>query len=85
AGVVEKTIRVPRWNHWVAYERQDFDKTYRWMVESGLAPSGHTGDEVVSVNTGEIFGTAGSPPRVSHVKREARGRRPPSARSRRDK
>ena len=51
-----KTLPVPKWNHWVAYEKRDFDKTYRWMVERGLAPSGHTSEEVVAANAKEIFG-----------------------------
>ncbi len=53
---VRKTLRVPNWNHWVAYGKRDFDKTYKWMVERNLAPSGHTGDEVVAANPKEIFG-----------------------------
>jgi ABC-type nitrate/sulfonate/bicarbonate transport system substrate-binding protein len=52
---VRKTLRVPRWNHWVAYEKRDFDETYRWMVERGLAPSGHTSKEVVAANSKEVF------------------------------
>jgi len=53
---VKKTLRVPKWNHWVAYERKDFDKTYDWMVERKLAPSGHTSKEVVAANTKDVFG-----------------------------
>ncbi len=53
---VRKTLPVPKWNHWVAYEKRDFDKTYRWMVERGLAPRGHTSEEVVAANAKEIFG-----------------------------
>lgn len=53
---VEKTLRVPKWNHWVAYEKGDFDSTYRWMVERGLAPSGHSSGEVVSENAKQVFG-----------------------------
>jgi ABC-type nitrate/sulfonate/bicarbonate transport system substrate-binding protein len=53
---VRKTLRVPKWNHWVAYEKRDFDETYGWMVESGLAPSGHTSKEVVGANSKEVFG-----------------------------
>ena len=52
---VKKTLQVPKWNHWVAYEKKDFDGTYRWMVERGLAPSGHTSEEVVAANTREVF------------------------------
>jgi NitT/TauT family transport system substrate-binding protein len=50
------TLVVPKWNHWVAYAREDFEKTYRWMVDQKLAPSGHTYREVVASNTSEIFG-----------------------------
>jgi ABC-type nitrate/sulfonate/bicarbonate transport system substrate-binding protein len=53
---VRKTLRVPKWNHWVGYEKRDFDETYGWMVESGLAPSGHTSEEVVAANTKAVFG-----------------------------
>jgi len=53
---VGKTLPVPKWNHWVAYEKRDFDKTYGWMVERGLAPRGHTSEEVVAANPKEIFG-----------------------------
>jgi ABC-type nitrate/sulfonate/bicarbonate transport system substrate-binding protein len=53
---VEKTLLVPKWNHWVAYEKKDFDGTYNWMVERGLAPSGHTSEEVVAANSKEVFG-----------------------------
>ncbi len=53
---VKKTLRVPKWNHWVAYEKKDFDATYGWMVERGLAPRGHTSKEVVAANTKEVFG-----------------------------
>jgi NitT/TauT family transport system substrate-binding protein len=53
---VRKTLPVPKWNHWVAYEKRDFDKTYKWMVERGLAPSGHTSEEVVAANSKGIFG-----------------------------
>jgi NitT/TauT family transport system substrate-binding protein len=53
---VRKTLPVPKWNHWVAYEKRDFDKTYKWMVEGGLAPRGHTSEEVVAANAREIFG-----------------------------
>jgi ABC-type nitrate/sulfonate/bicarbonate transport system substrate-binding protein len=53
---VKKTLAVPKWNHWVAYEKRDFDKTYAWMVKRGLAPSGHTSREVVTANSKQIFG-----------------------------
>jgi ABC-type nitrate/sulfonate/bicarbonate transport system substrate-binding protein len=53
---VRKTLRVPKWNHWVAYEKRDFDETYAWMVNRGLAPSGHTSKEVVAANSKEVFG-----------------------------
>jgi ABC-type nitrate/sulfonate/bicarbonate transport system substrate-binding protein len=53
---VRQTLPVPRWNHWVAYEKRDFDKTYSWMVERGLAPSGHTSKDVVVANAKQIFG-----------------------------
>ena len=53
---VRKTLPVPKWSHWVAYQKRDFDKTYKWMVGRGLAPSGHTSDEVVAANAKEIFG-----------------------------
>jgi len=52
---VRKTLRVPKWNHWIAYAKKDFDETYKWMVERGLAPSGHTSEEVVAANSKEIF------------------------------
>jgi NitT/TauT family transport system substrate-binding protein len=53
---VRKTLRVPKWNHWVAYTKKDFDGTYEWMVERGLAPSGHTSGEVVAANSKQVFG-----------------------------
>jgi ABC-type nitrate/sulfonate/bicarbonate transport system substrate-binding protein len=53
---MKKTIPVPKWNRWVAYEKRDFDETYKWMVKRGLAPSGHTSKEVVAANTKEVFG-----------------------------
>ncbi len=53
---VKKTLRVPKWNHWVAYEKRDFDKTYKWMVDGGLAPSGHDSKDVVAGNAREVFG-----------------------------
>jgi ABC-type nitrate/sulfonate/bicarbonate transport system substrate-binding protein len=53
---LKKTIPVPKWNHWVAYEKRDFDETYKWMVERNLAPSGHTSKEVVAANSKEFFG-----------------------------
>ena len=53
---LKKTVPVPKWNHWAAYEKRDFEETYKWMVERGLAPSGHTSEEVVASNTKEIFG-----------------------------
>jgi ABC-type nitrate/sulfonate/bicarbonate transport system substrate-binding protein len=53
---VRKTLRVPKWNRWVAYEKRDFDETYGWMVDRRLAPSGHTSGEVVAANTKEVFG-----------------------------
>jgi ABC-type nitrate/sulfonate/bicarbonate transport system substrate-binding protein len=53
---VRKTLAVPRWNHWVAYGKRDFDETYGWMVERGLAPSGHASDEVVAANAKQVFG-----------------------------
>jgi ABC-type nitrate/sulfonate/bicarbonate transport system substrate-binding protein len=53
---VKKTLQVPKWNHWVAYEKRDFDATYGWMVERGLAPSGHASSEVVASNSKEVFG-----------------------------
>ena len=52
---VEKTLVVPRWNHWVAYGKGDFDKTYKWMVERKLAPSGHGSPEVVAANAKQVF------------------------------
>jgi len=52
---VRKTLRVPKWNHWAAYEKRDFDQTYKWMVERGLAPGGHTNKEVVAANTKDVF------------------------------
>ncbi len=53
---VRKTLPVPKWNHWVAYEKRDFERTYRWMVERGLAPRGHDSEEVVAGNSREVFG-----------------------------
>jgi len=53
---VRKAIGVPRWNHWVPYTKRDFDRTYGWMVERKLAPSGHTSTEVVAANAHEVFG-----------------------------
>ena len=53
---MKKTIPVPKWNHWVAYEKRDFDQTYKWMIERGLAPGGHTSKEVVAANSKEVFG-----------------------------
>ncbi|HVC27730.1 MAG TPA: hypothetical protein VND40_06165 [Nitrososphaerales archaeon] len=53
---VRKTLQVPKWNRWVAYEKRDFDETYGWMVERGLAPSGHNRDEVVAANAKAVFG-----------------------------
>jgi ABC-type nitrate/sulfonate/bicarbonate transport system substrate-binding protein len=53
---VRKTLRVPKWNRWVAYEKRDFDETYGWMVERRLAPSGHDSGEVVASNSKEVFG-----------------------------
>ena len=52
---VRKTLRVPKWNHWVAYGKRDFDETYGWMVDRRLAPSGHYSDEVVAANSKEVF------------------------------
>jgi NitT/TauT family transport system substrate-binding protein len=52
---VKRTLPVPKWNHWVAYQRGDFEKTYKWMVERNLAPSGHTSEEVVAANSKEVF------------------------------
>jgi ABC-type nitrate/sulfonate/bicarbonate transport system substrate-binding protein len=52
---VRKTLRVRRWNHWVAYTKEDFERTYSWMVERKLAPSGHTSDEVVASNAEAVF------------------------------
>ena len=52
---VKKTLKVPPWNRWAAYQKRDFDKTYAWMLERGLAPSGHTSGEVVAANSREIF------------------------------
>ena len=52
---MKKTIPSQSWNHWVAYEKRDFDQTYAWMVERGLAPSGHTSKEVVAANTKQVF------------------------------
>jgi len=52
---VRKTLTVPKWNHWVTYGKRDFDETYRWMVERGLAPSGHTSEEVVAANAREAL------------------------------
>ncbi|HUH99660.1 MAG TPA: hypothetical protein VLY65_01330 [Nitrososphaerales archaeon] len=52
---LKKTLGVPPWNHWVAYERKDFEKTYAWMVERGFAPSGHKSDEVVASNAEQVF------------------------------
>jgi len=52
---VKKTLRVPKWNHWVAYEKRDFDKTYKWMVKRGLSPSGHTSKEIVAADTKDVF------------------------------
>lgn len=62
SAAVRKTIRVPGWNRWEAYGRRDFGKTYRWMVKRGLAPGGHSSEEVVAANTTEIFkaGAGGS-------------------------
>lgn len=54
-GGVENTLRVPKWNHWVAYEKKDFEETYRWMVERGLAPSGRDSSEVVAANSKQVF------------------------------
>lgn len=53
---VRRTLVVPKWKHWVAYEKKDFDGTYEWMVERGLAPSGHTSEEVVAANAKKVFG-----------------------------
>jgi ABC-type nitrate/sulfonate/bicarbonate transport system substrate-binding protein len=53
---MKKALGVPKWNHWVAYEKRDFESTYAWMVERGLAPSGHTSDEVVATNSKDVFG-----------------------------
>jgi ABC-type nitrate/sulfonate/bicarbonate transport system substrate-binding protein len=55
---VRKTLRVPAWNHWVAYTKRDFDKTYAWMVEQELAPKGHNSGEVVDRAAGKVFGRA---------------------------
>jgi hypothetical protein len=52
---VATTLRVPRWNHWVAYGDGDFNATYAWMVEQGLAPKGHTSSEVVASNSPGVF------------------------------
>ena len=52
---VATTLRVPRWNHWVAYGEDDFNATYAWMVERGLAPKGHTSSEVVAPNSPGVF------------------------------
>jgi ABC-type nitrate/sulfonate/bicarbonate transport system substrate-binding protein len=53
---VRKTLGVPKWNHWVAYTKRDFEGTYGWMTERGLAPSGHASAEVVLQNAREVFG-----------------------------
>jgi NitT/TauT family transport system substrate-binding protein len=55
APEMKKALGVPRWNHWVTYEKDDFDATYKWMVDRGLAPSGHTSGEVVAANSQEVF------------------------------
>lgn len=52
---VRKTLRVPKWNHWVAYTEKDFGETYGWMTERGLAPTGHTSEEVVAANAERVF------------------------------
>ena len=41
---------------WDYLQKSDFDETYGWMVESGLAPSGHTSEEVVAANSKKVFG-----------------------------
>ena len=33
-------VEVSRWERWEAYTRDDFERTYRWMVERGLAEGG---------------------------------------------
>ena len=48
-------LEVPRWNHWIAYTRRDFDQTYRWMVERGLAPEGRSYTEVVAEDAKQVF------------------------------
>ncbi len=53
---LRETLVVPRWNHWVAYTKEDFEKTYRWMVDRSLAPAGHTYREVVAPSAREVFG-----------------------------
>jgi len=55
-GRLRRRLEVPRWSRWVAYTREDFQKTYGWMVERGLAPAGRSYDEVVAGNTGRVFG-----------------------------
>jgi hypothetical protein len=48
-------LEVPKWNHWVAYTREDFERTYKWMVERGMAPDGRSYSEVVAENAKQVF------------------------------
>ncbi len=53
---VKKSLVVPDWNHWVAYEKEDFEETYAWMVERALAPSGRSSEEVIASSAKRVFG-----------------------------
>lgn len=52
---VRKTLVVPRWNHWVAYKKEDFDAAYAWMRQRELAPEGRTSGEVVAESATQVF------------------------------
>ncbi len=52
---LKRAVSVPRWNPWVAYSWEEFQKTLQWMAERGLAPSGEARRDAVGGYPSGVF------------------------------
>ncbi len=53
--VLRKAVSVPRWNPWVAYSLEEFQRTRVWMAERGLAPPGEARRDAVGAYPSGVF------------------------------
>jgi ABC-type nitrate/sulfonate/bicarbonate transport system substrate-binding protein len=54
-AALEGEVSVPKWNRWEPYTQGEFEATYEWMVERGLAAPGGKSAEAVHTYAAGVF------------------------------